>query len=129
MKLFHGIVFILLFIHISSYCFYEGKASQSFCSKREVDFSEATDPDQYSGYACCYVWVVIDGKKTEGCFATHPTQVKDVVGCTSSNTNNNGNKDGNKDDDDGQIPIFNSYNEYLLLKIYKIIIFTLLILY
>ena len=133
MQLFHEIIFILLFIHISCYCFYEGKASQSFCSTRKVDISEVPEEYQYLywEYVCCYVWVVVEGKKTEGCFTTSPTMKKDIVGCDSSNTNSDntntkGNYNGDTDDDPF---IFYNYNEYLLLKIYKIIIFSLLILY
>ena len=58
MKLFYAI-FILLFIHISSYCSYEGKVNQSFCSKRKVDISEVPEQfrEYYPQYKCCYIYV------------------------------------------------------------------------
>ena len=67
-------------------------------------------------YSC-----VIGGEKGEGCFSTSPSMIKDVPECASSNTNSNpnGNLDKDKDKD--------SYNEYLLAKIYKIIILSLII--
>ena len=133
MQLFHEIIFILLFIHISCYCFYEGKASQSFCSTRKVDLSEVPAEYQYlySQYACCYILVVIEGEKIEGCFTTSPDIKKDIAGCDSSNTNKgNTNTNTNYNGDTDEDPfIFRNYNEYLLLKIYKIILLFLLILY
>ena len=124
MKLFYAI-FILLFIHISSYCNYEGKANQNFCSKRKVDIDEVPEEfrEYYPQYKCCYIYIIMGGEKGEGCVSTSPTMVKDILGCDSSTTNSDPN--GNFDEDTNSI----SYKEYLLTKIYKIIILSLIILY
>ena len=131
MKLFYAI-FILLFIHISCYCFYEGKANQNFCSKRKVDIEEVSEEyrEFYPQYKCCYIYVIIGGEKIEGCFTTSPDFIKDIPGCDSSNTNFNPNENFDEDiDDEDTISVIRSYNEYLLTKIYKIIILSLIILY
>ena len=148
MKLFHTMIFILLFIYISTYCLYDGKANQSFCSKRKVEASEIYDEYSYTKYVCCYLLAVVDGQRVEGCFPISPNLEEEYAICkTDSNTNSNsnsnsnsntnsntnsdskGNNNGYKDDDDEEIFSFFNSNKYLLLKIYKIIIISILILY
>ena len=133
MKLYY-VIFILLVVHISCYCFYEGKASQSFCSRRKVDISEVSEEylEYFPQYKCCYIDVVVEGNKIQGCFTTSPSIAKDIPACTSYNADSNSNPNGNfngDDDEDTTISIFRNYNEYLLTKLYKIIILSLLILY
>ena len=129
MELFYTI-FILLFIHISCYCFYKGKADQNFCSKRKVDIEEVSEEyrEYFPQYKCCYVYIIMEGEKIEGCFSTSPDNVKNIIGCNSSNSNSDPNENFDEDDED-TISIIRSYNEYLLTKIYKIIILSLIILY
>ena len=75
-------------------------------------------------------YVVIGGEKGEGCFSTSPSMIKDVPECASSNTNSNPNENLDEEiDDEDTISVIRSYNEYLLTKIYKIIILSLIILY
>ena len=125
MKIFYT-TFILLFIHISCLCDYEGKSSQSFCGKRKVDYEEVPTEfrDLYSQYKCCYIYIYFGGEKSEGCVTTSPTMIKDIPTCASyyQNPNTNSNQDGSDDDSN-----LKNYEKYLLSKIYKILLFSLLL--
>lgn len=131
MRLYYAI-FILLFIHISSYCFYEGRASQSFCSGRKVDYDEVSNEykSYYSQYRCCYIALNIGGEIVQGCFTTSPSFSQDFPDCFSnSNYNHNPYEDDDDyDDDDDDISVLLSDNK-LKINIYKLIILSLLILY
>ena len=120
---------ILLFAYISCYCKYEGKSSQSFCSKRKVDYDEVPSnfKELFSQYKCCYIYVSIAGDTAEGCFSTSPTMIKDIPTCYAYYQNNNSNEDKDQDEDDDDDDEKN-YNEYLLANINKIMLLSLLLL-
>ena len=135
MKLIYEIIFLNLIFNISCHCNYEGKASQSFCSARKVDYEEVPEEfkEYYSQYACCYIYIQLQGETHQGCVTTSPDNIKNIVGCSpSSNTNQNTNSNSNSKGNDNKNKTKNStnnFNEYLIQKVYKLIILSLLILY
>ena len=128
MKLIYEIIFLILFVNISCYCEYEGKASQSFCSARKVDYDEVPEEFKkyHSQYACCYIFIEFQGERHEGCVSTSPDNIKNVVGCSSSSNTNQKSNSNSKNSTNSTL---NSFNEYLFQKVYNLIILYLLILY
>jgi hypothetical protein len=136
MKLIHEIIFLIFFVNISCHCHYEGKASESFCSARKVDYDEVPEDykEYYSQYACCYIYLEYQGERGEGCATTHPDHIKNIIGCSSSSNTNKNTNSNSKGNDKNTTKnrtnsTLNSFNGYLIQKVYKLIILALLILY
>jgi len=102
------------------------KIKPKFLWKRKVDYEEVPTEfrDLYSQYKCCYIYIYFGGEKSEGCVTISPTMIKDIPTCASyyQNPNTNSNQDGSDDDSN-----LKNYEKYLLSKIYKILLFSLLL--